>query len=306
MPVHLVVAITDQGWFEHLRHRQDLPEINFWAPSGAPFKALAAGEVFLFKLHSPHNYIVGGGIFAYANVLPCSLAWEAFTQANGSETQEEMRRRIAHYRRSDPHDRSDFLIGCRILTEPFFLEESDWIPVPRSWPINTQTLKRYSTDEADGLSLWEAVQSHLRGSTEYGIREPRMRFGEPTLIRPRLGQGAFRIMVTDSYNRRCAVTRERTLPALDAAHIRPYAEGGAHEPENGLLLRKDIHSLYDAGYVTVTPDLRFEVSPRIREEFENGREYYALHGTSISPPDLPSRRPDQAALAWHNEHRFRS
>lgn len=52
------------------------------------------------------------------------------------------------------------------------------------------------------------------------------RFGAPHLIRPRLGQGAFRVLVTDVYGRKCAVTGERTLPALEAAHIRPYAEGG--------------------------------------------------------------------------------
>src|ERR671910_1048900 len=63
--------------------------------------------------------------------------------------------------------------------------------------------------------------------------------------------------------------------------VRPYGEGGAHEASNGLLLRRDIHSLFDAGYVTVTPDLRFEVSRRIREEFENGRVYYDLHGGMV-------------------------
>ena len=88
------------------------------------------------------------------------------------------------------------------------------------------------------------------------------------MIRPRLGQGAFRVVVTDSYSRQCAVTDERILPALDAAHIRPYADGGEHEARIGLLLRRDIHSLFDAGYVTVTPEYRREVSRRIREEFE--------------------------------------
>ena len=101
---------------------------------------------------------------------------------------------------------------------------------------------------------------------------------------PRLGQGAFRVLVTDIYNRRCAITQERTLPALEAAHIRPYGDGGEHEARNGLLLRRDIHSLFDAGYVTVTPDLRFEVSRRIKEEFDNGKHYYELHGRPIFAP----------------------
>jgi putative restriction endonuclease len=138
-----------------------------------------------------------------------------------------------------------------------------------------------------------------------GMAEAQARFGEPHLIRPRLGQGAFRVLVTDTYNRRCAITQERTLPALEAAHIRPYGDGGEHEARNGLLLRRDIHSLFDAGYVTVTPDLRFEVSRRIKEEFDNGRHYYEHHGKLIAAPADILRRPDPEALRWHNEHAFR-
>jgi len=101
------------------------------------------------------------------------------------------------------------------------------------------------------------------------------------------------------------VTEERTLPALEAAHIRPYAEGGPHEASNGLLLRRDLHSLFDAGYVTVTPDLRFEVSRRIKEEFDNGKHYYALHGQRIAVPVHVLQQPDRAALLWHNENLYR-
>ena len=101
-----------------------------------------------------------------------------------------------------------------------------------------------------------------------------------------------------------AVSGERTLPALDAAHIKPFADGGAHEASNGILLRRDIHSLFDAGYVTITPQLKFEVSTRIKEEFENGRHYYELHGHAIAVPDNPTFAPDVSALSWHNEWRF--
>jgi len=106
--------------------------------------------------------------------------------------------------------------------------------------------------------------------------------GTPQLIAPRIGQGGFRELIADIYGRRCAVTRERTLPALEAAHIRPYSIGGKHRADNGLLLRRDIHTLFDHGYVTVTPTLHFEVSGLIRDKFENGRDYYALHGREIS------------------------
>lgn len=310
MGVNLVVAVTDRDWFDHLRGRPDLVEVNFWAPSASSFKALQPGELFLFKLHAPHNYIVGGGVFAYANELPCSLAWEAFGEANGARTLGEMRSRIAQYRRAEERDRSDFKIGCRILTQPFFLSEHEWIPVPSSWSPNIVKFKTYSTADNEGLALWNALNDRKVFGRAAGFAEERTdtdapRYGQPTLVKPRLGQGAFRVVVTDSYDRRCAVTRERTLPALDAAHIRPFADGGAHERANGLLLRRDLHKLFDDGYVTVDPDLSFVVSKRIKEEFENGRHYYALHGSKIETPKREDWKPSLAGLRWHNESRFR-
>src|SRR6266436_7136502 len=110
MGINLVVAITEDDWFEMLRRQPNLTEVNFWAPSASPFRALQPGELFLFKLHAPHNFIVGGGVFAYANVLPCSLAWEAFGRANGAESLAQLRTRITRYRKLEPGDRSDFQI----------------------------------------------------------------------------------------------------------------------------------------------------------------------------------------------------
>ncbi len=305
MGINLVIAVTDSNWFEMLRHQTDLSEVNFWAPSAVNFRALQPGELFLFKLHAPRNVIVGGGVFTYANALPCSLAWETFGEKNGAHSAREMRTRIAKYRKAAPDDRSDFAIGCRILTQPFFFDEPDWIEVPSSWSPNIVSFKRYSTDDQEGLRLWEAVSERMARQSGPGLAEDQARYGSPHLIRPRLGQGGFRVLVTENYGRRCAVTQERTLPALEAAHIRPYGDGGGHEVRNGLLLRRDIHSLFDAGYVTVTPELRFEVSGRIREEFENGRHYYALHGQTITAPAEATSRPDPAALTWHNEQCFR-
>jgi putative restriction endonuclease len=301
----LVVAVTDDEWFELLQSVSSLAEVNFWAPCGMPFKALQPGEMFLFKLHAPRNYIVGGGIFAYANTLPCSLAWEAFGAANGVRSLREMRARINNYRKGSLSDRSDFQIGCRILTQPFFFREEEWFPVPASWSPNIVSFKTYTTGDAEGFALWQAIHKRLANRGFQETTDGGVRFGQPQLIKPRLGQGAFRVLVTDIYHRRCAVTQERTLPALEAAHIRLYADGGKHEAINGLLLRRDIHSLFDAGYVTVSPSLRFEVSTRIREEFENGRHYYALHGQSINIPDEARLRPGSEMLTWHNENCFR-
>jgi putative restriction endonuclease len=315
MSVRLIVVVTDGDWFDQLRQMENLVEANFWSPSDSSFRALQPGELFLFKLHSPNNFIVGGGIFAHANSMPCSLAWEAFGESNGAKSLAQMRTRIAKYRRVKPDERDDFVIGCRVLTQPFFLDRSQWLPVPENFALNTVTFKTYSTDDLEGRQLWEGVANRLSLSqedsseiieerAEIGERE-QARYGDPILVRPRLGQGAFRVLVTDNYARRCAVSGERTLPALDAAHIRPFANGGLHRVSNGVPLRRDIHSLFDLGYVTISPDLKFEVSRKIREEYENGRYYYSLHGTNIRLPDDPIRRPDQSALIWHNENRYK-
>jgi putative restriction endonuclease len=62
--VKLYVGITDYDWFILLASKNGLEEVNFWRPSASSsFKALQPGEMFLFKLHAPRNFIVGGGFF---------------------------------------------------------------------------------------------------------------------------------------------------------------------------------------------------------------------------------------------------
>ena len=127
------------------------------------------------------------------------------------------------------------------------------------------------------------------------------RTGKPTLVLPRLGQSSFRLAVLDAYGNQCAVTTEHSLPVIDAAHIRPWAEGGQHRVPNGVPLRRDLHRLFDLGYVTIRPDLTFAVSGRLREEYANGRVYYELDGRHIRLPDNENERPDPEVLAWHQE-----
>jgi putative restriction endonuclease len=301
--VTMFLAITDRTWFDLLSAAQP-DEVNFWQPSGGKgFRALAPGELFLFKLHSPNDYIVGGGVFSHASNVPLSMAWDAFGAKNGVVSLADMRRRIAHYRRDKVVDpRQDPVIGCRILTQPFFLPREQWIPVPASFSRNIVSGKRFSTAEADGAALWDAVAERIATVSPPALLSERL--GAPRLVRPRLGQGAFRLAVTDAYERRCAVSGEKTLPILDAAHIHSFADGGVHEAANGLLLRTDIHRLFDLGYVTVAEDLRFEVSHRLKADFDNGKHYYDLHGAAIRGPQRGYAPPAAAALSWHREHRY--
>lgn len=298
------VGVTDRDWFELLRSTPQLDEVNFWQPSGnREFKVLKPGELFLFKLHSPYDYIVGGGLFAHSSLLPISLAWESFGVSNGARSLSEMRTRVAKYRRQVISHTADYTIGCVLLEQPFFLPEKEWIPIPPDWKRNIVQGRRYDLSNEPGLSLWKRLQVSM--SVPYTVAEDKARYGEPSLTLPRLGQGSFRVLVTDAYERRCAVTSERTLPALDAAHIVPFSENGQHIVSNGILLRRDLHALFDKGYITVTPSMIVEVSRKIKEEFENGRDYYRLHGNIIRLPADSINHPSRDYLEWHNANVYR-
>jgi putative restriction endonuclease len=148
------VGITDRSWFEFLRARSNLDELNFWQPGDRmQFRASSVGEPFLFKLHSPNNYIVGGGFFTHSSLLPCSLAWEAFGEKNGADSLNKMRRQIESYRRSPADPRNDPVIGCIILRSPFFLPESDWIAVPSDWAPNIVQGRTYDLRISPGREL---------------------------------------------------------------------------------------------------------------------------------------------------------
>lgn len=303
--VKIFVGVTHKPWFDYLAPLAPA-EVNFWQPSGTgEFKALQPGDLFLFKLKSPWNAIAGGAVFEHASLAPLSLAWESFGTANGSPSLEDMRSTIAQLRRSGPIDeREDPTIGCRILTQPFFWQQDRWIAVPSSFAANTVVGRGYSTDHDEGLTLWRGVQERLAADESAPRPASGDRFGKPTLMQRRLGQGAFRLAVTDGYGRRCAVSGERTLPILDAAHIRSYSDGGNHDVSNGLLLRTDIHKLFDRGFVTVTDDLRFAVSERLKKDFDNGVHYYAMQGREIASPRRGFDPPSREALRWHREHRY--
>lgn len=294
-------GVTDPNWFEFLSRLQP-DEVNFWRPRNQNhFRAIKPGEVFLFKLRGA-PYFVGGGIFAHHSFLPLSMVWQAFEQKNGAADFKSFEKLILPHR--TPETRN-LPLGCTIIVQPFFWPRELWIRSSNEWSRGLQVGKVYDTRDPEGAELWRDVQTRLHGSFSGSSVGPadsvQARYGEPHLVKPRLGQGAFRVEVTDAYTRRCAITGERTLPALAACHIKPYAECGPHEVNNGLLLRSDLHNLFDQGYLTVTLDYKVKVSRRIREEFDNGRHYYALDGQSLAVLPLDEMaRPAPEFLEWHH------
>ena len=311
------VGNTDFEWFRFLCSRSP-EDINFWQPGGTlRFHAINQGAPFLLKLKAPINKIAGIGFFSTHSLLPVDFAWEVFQERNGVDSLEMLRRKINTYRNPDnPVDKNP-IIGCLILSFPIFFREEDWLPTPNDWSKNIVQGRTYDSDTAIGKELWTRVETLLGkyrpGDFKAEIENPIMaeeggndRYGSKILVKVRHGQGAFRVLITDTYHRKCAISGERTLPVLEAAHIKPYEKSGPHLISNGLLLRADIHKLYDKGYLTVTDHYKIEVSSRIREEFENGRDYYRYHGKNLLLlPAGEDEKPSKLFLEWHNQNVYR-
>ncbi len=309
------LGVTDNNWYNYLS-RISPEDINFWQPGGkASFKVIQSGAPFLFKLKSPFNAIGGIGFFSSHTFLPMSIAWDTFRKSNGCETYDEFSRMILKYR-SDKQNLNP-TIGCIVLSNPIFFKSEDWIETPSDWGKSIVQGKSYDTEEAIGKLVWQKVENLLEkylyinaeyeGQSQFLFEESfSPLYGNSILSKVRIGQPAFRVLVTDAYSRKCSITGEKTLPVLEAAHIKPYADAGPHLISNGLLLRSDMHKLFDSGYLTITNDFKIEISSRIKEEYQNGKEYYKYHGSDLLI--LPNReidKPNERYIDWHNTNIYK-
>lgn len=145
MGMRFYVAVTDDAWFHHL-HALDPPpdEVNFW--TGAP-ATHDAGTPWLFKLHAPHNFIVGGGYFTYYTKMPLAIVWEAFGQLNGVDSLGALQQNIGQYRKEATSLMTP--IGCAVLSQPFFLIAIDGF---RYLKIGRRTLSRANPTTRKALS----------------------------------------------------------------------------------------------------------------------------------------------------------
>jgi len=302
------IAPTDYDWFSFLATQPGLEEVNFWTPSTHFAFRSEPGTPFFFKLKSPHNAIAGFGYFARYDPLPEFLAWDCFGVGNGAPSFQAMKTRLEGIRARNNMAGATGLeqIGCIVLANPVFFPKENWIPQPTNWPPRNLRPMRYDLTQGEGRRIWDdCLPLSVLLSPGQGAPAEN-RWGEPTLVRPRLGQGAFRLAVTAAYGRACAMTEEHSLPALEASHIKPFAMDGPHDVSNGILLRSDLHRLFDTGYITVTPDYRIHVSDVLKEHFQNGKSYYPYQDRPLAViPDRPENRPNPELLRWHNEVCFK-
>ena len=307
------VAVTDNGWFNHLAALNP-DEVAFWHPSGQGFGAVPPGSPFLFKLKKPNNHIAGFGNFSInAKRIHLRTAWDAFREKIGAPTFEVFQLQIAKAKGETASFDYDPEISLSVISQPVFWPREEWITPPSDFLSGIQKGKVYSMYAEPGATIWQEVRARiegvgyeLSGSTIREVIGDAPALGKEYLRRARVGQGAFRMMTIENFGHKCCVTGETTAPVLQAAHIKPVSQAGMHSIRNGLLLRADVHILYDQGLIGIDHAYRVRVSPRIKEMYLNGRVYNSREGQQLhSLPTAKELRPDPELLDWHMDTIFK-
>jgi predicted RNA-binding Zn-ribbon protein involved in translation (DUF1610 family) len=108
-----------------------------------------------------------------------------------------------------------------------------------------------------------------------------------SLVRVRRGQGAFRGRVLTQYRDECAFTGRTPVDALEAAHLYSYAASGVHHLDGGLLMRRDVHRLFDLGHLAVRPNsLTVDVSHTVKGYPDYGRLHDEKFRPQLSRPQV--------------------
>jgi hypothetical protein len=141
----------------------------------------------------------------------------------------------------------------------------------------------------------EQAQALAAGFNPRTIQDARDRVLMSVVLRR--GQPQFRERLIGAYGARCAITGCDIVDVLEAAHIIPYRGGDTNCVANGLLLRADLHTLFDLGLLSIEPrTLTVIVHPRLRQT-----DYGELHGRTLRLPEVEEMHPSQEALRAHRE-----
>ncbi len=150
---------------------------------------------------------------------------------------------------------------------------------------------------AEGLAAMPQPRADFIASVFGPIQIDDERRRTRATIIARQGQPSFRQTLLDAYGHRCSVTGYDADDALEAAHIIPYRGPVTNHPTNGLLLRADVHSLFDEGLLAVDAlEARLIVSRKIKRT-----AYWKFEGARLSLPEDEALQPSRAALQQHRE-----
>ena len=294
------ISPTDINWYLQLKNEisSENELVNFWTPTPWNVRQLQKGDKFYFMLKSPIRKIGGLGIYQeYKNMLPLE-AWQAFGRNNGVEDLSGLIDRTKKYitKNSSSSTYENNQIGCIILNNLIFFDENN-----------------YKTDTQLGVSFSQhIVKIKFFNQADPNINEVDNDFEDYLLITTqgkkrkfisqtdRKGQSHFRKLVLKNYNNQCAITQNKEVQVLEAAHIQSYISEKSNHIQNGICLRADIHKLFDNGLITIDQNFVVNVSSKIKD-----LKYKTFHGKGITLPLNQRYYPSIDALEFHNKNIFR-
>jgi predicted restriction endonuclease len=166
--------------------------------------------------------------------------------------------------------------------------DGDWFTIEQ-WETFSSTGSVYDTTEIERYAILQEEFDPQNYDLDRDVRLQAMTV--------RHGQGLFRSQLLKAYDNRCAFTNSSAVPALDAAHIVPYGGRVTNHPTNGLLLRADVHKLFDLGLIAVDTSTWTKI---VSSELSS-TEYADFHGREMLLPGHSSVMPNAKALDMHRE-----
>lgn len=173
------------------------------------------------------------------------------------------------------------------------------------WEKGYFTIEGFTDDGGThvGLTAKDAAQARARSASLTAL-DPRpfdatadndLREKSLAVVARRRGQASFRAMLLEAYRGKCCISGCDFVEVLEAAHISPYRGEHSHHPQNGLLLRADLHTLFDLGHLAVTDGYEVKLTPQGRGSVQ----YQPFEGKKLMLPTRHSLWPSLSALLAH-------
>lgn len=293
-----IVAITDYDWLTSLKTNPNFDYVNLWTPTPWRIKRLSQGDkVYFLSKQEFGRKICGNGNFIKFEVLSVREAWMKYGKANGVPDYKTLIERIKKY--TDRNSKKGFLgdlhtIGCIVLNNiNLYSFKEEFPPENYGWSIPPQVVTYKYVANHDNSNV---------GNTEElftPIVEPIRKKKKLCNTTEREGQPGFRNKILEAYQRQCCITGEDIIDILEAAHIQAYISEKSNHVQNGLLLRKDFHGLFDAGLITIDENYTVKFSKLVSSKY-----YLQFDGVKIYLP-VGNKKPSKMALKWHYENIFR-
>lgn len=295
------IAPTDIEWFDYLKENLSSDKINFWTPTPWNVRQLKEGDKLYFLLKSPSRKIGGFGYFSYYENMTAKQAWNRFGINNGVKSLLELVNRCTKYvnKNSIFVPTENPAIGCIVLENPTFLDEEEFfLPEQHGLSFPTQVVKlKYFHQEDIKLSI-VGEQKH---GTSFELVGSNKKQYQSSKTKKRRGQPQFRKTLLEAYSNKCCITGEICLDVLQASHIQEYISEKSNHVQNGLVLRVDLHRLFDSGLISIDTDYKVSVSPLLDSTY-----YRSLNGKTILLPKKIEDYPSKEALSLHKEIVFRN